>query len=410
MKPVIDKNRLWTSLMDMAEIGKTPRGGVCRLSLSDEDRAGRDKFVGWCEEVGLEIRVDQLGNIFARRRGTHPDAAPVLTGSHLDSQPLGGRFDGVYGVMAGLEVVRALNDAGIRTERPIDVVAWTNEEGSRFPAGCMGSSVFSGRRDLNAMLDLRDQAGLSVRDELRRIGYDGSELCGGFPVAALFEVHIEQGPVLESEGRTIGVVAGAQGMRCYRVHVTGVEGHAGTLPMDQRQDAFQGAARMAVAIDELAHGFDPRPVITVGVVNVGPGSRSTIPGSTSFTIDCRCPEELGLEQLDSEIRVICDGIAKVRHLGLEIELISTIPPIEFDTDCIAAIRDAATKRGYMHRDIRSGAGHDACHVSVVAPVGMIFIPCKDGISHNEAESASPEDVAAGCQVLLDVVMEAANKI
>jgi len=408
MKPVIDKDRLWTSLMDMAEIGKTPGGGVCRLSLSDDDRAARHLFVRWCEAAGLAVRVDELGNIFARRQGIDPDAAPVLTGSHLDSQPLGGRFDGVYGVMAGLEVMRALNDAKVETTHPIDLVAWTNEEGSRFPAGCMGSSVFAGRRDLNTMLDLCDRDGFSVREELTRIGYDGPEKCGGFPVAALFEVHIEQGPVLEHEHKTIGVVTGAQGMRCYRVDVIGVEGHAGTLPMDQRQDAFQGAARMAVALDNLAHRFEPRPVITIGVVDVGPGSRSTIPGSTRFSIDCRCPEEQGLDQLESEIRSICEGVAKDRHLGLEIELISTIPPVEFDPACIAAVRDAAEHRGYGHRDIRSGAGHDACHVSKVAPVGMIFIPCTDGVSHNEGEYAAPEDVAAGCQVLLDVVIEAAN--
>ncbi len=410
MNQTINSDRLWQSLMEMAEIGKTPAGGVCRLALSDEDLAGRNLFIEWCEAAGLSIRVDELGNIFARRAGTDADAAPVLTGSHLDSQPLGGRFDGVYGVMAGLEVVRALNDAELQTTRPIDIVAWTNEEGSRFPAGCMGSSVFAGRRELDVMLDLQDLAGLSVRDELKRIGFDGPEKCGGFPVAALYEVHIEQGPVLEGEGKAIGVVTGAQGMRCFRVNVKGVEGHAGTLPMNQRRDAFQGAARMAVAIDELANTFQPQPVMTVGVVAVGPGARSTIPGSTMFMVDCRCPDEQGLEQLETEIRSICQGIAEARGLGLEIELITTIPPITFDATCITAVRDAAERRGFAHRDISSGAGHDACHVSVVAPVGMIFVPCKDGISHNEVEYASPEDIASGCQVLLDVVVEAANKI
>jgi len=405
----INSGRLWGSLMQMAEIGKTPGGGVCRLALSDEDRAGRERFIGWCEQAGLVVRIDELGNIFGRRSGTMAEAAPVLTGSHLDTQPLGGRFDGVYGVMAGLEVVRSLNDAKIETQRPIDVVVWCNEEGSRFPAGCMGSSVFAGRRDRDAMLNLRDRDGASVQGELKRIGYDGLEKCGGAPVAALFEAHIEQGPVLEREGKTIGVVTGAQGMRCYRVFVSGVEGHAGTLPMDQRFDAFQGAARMAVALDDLAHHFKHSAVITIGVVDVGPGSRSTIPGSTTFSIDCRCPDAAGLDQLDAEIRTICETIARARQLQLDIETISTIPPIKFDAGCIGAVRDAADRRGVSSRDMSSGAGHDACHLSVIAPVGMIFIPCKDGVSHNESEYASPEDVAAGCQILLDVVSDYADR-
>jgi N-carbamoyl-L-amino-acid hydrolase len=395
--------------MTLAEIGATPAGGVCRLALSDEDLKARDLFVGWCRDAGLTVRIDDLGNIFARRNGTDPDSAPVLSGSHLDSQPLGGRFDGAYGVMAALEMVRSLNDANVKTRRPIDIVAWTNEEGSRFPAGCMGSSVFAGRRDKSAMLDMADAHGKSVRDELKRIGYDGADLCGEFPVSALFEVHIEQGPILERSSNTIGVVGGAQGLRCYQVEVTGTEGHAGTLPMDQRQDAFQGAARMAVALDELVAEFQPRSVITVGVVDVGPGSRNTIPGSVQFSIDCRCPEEQGMEQLEASIHSICSAIAKDRNLELGIELVTTIPPVKFDKDCIESVRSAAIKTGLPHCDILSGAGHDACHISTIAPVGMIFIPCKDGISHNEIEYASPEGVAAGCQVLLGAVYDYANR-
>jgi len=408
MYPGINGLRLWGSLMEMAEIGATPKGGVCRLALSDVDKAARDLFVDWCEQAALSVRVDELGNIFARRDGLEPTAAPVLTGSHLDSQPLGGKFDGAYGVMAGLEVIRTLNDAGIKTRRPIDLVVWTNEEGSRFPAGCMGSSIFAGRREQRAMLDMTDGDGLSVRQELARIGYNGAERCGGFAPAALFEAHIEQGPILERDGRTIGVVTGAQGLRCFRVHVKGAEGHAGTLPMTERRDAFQGAARMAVAIDDLACRFAPPAVITIGVVAVGPGARSTVPGTTSFSIDCRCPDERGLVQLEEHIRDICRDIADARQLELEIEAISSIPPVMFEAGCIAAIRNASSELGYSHRDIASGAGHDACHISTIAPTGMIFVPCADGISHNEAESATTEDLAAGCQVLLHVVSSCAN--
>ncbi len=404
----VNRDRLWASLMQLAKIGATPAGGVCRLALSDEDLRARDMFAGWCRDAGLSVRVDELGNIFARRAGSNPDAEPVLSGSHLDSQPLGGRFDGAYGVMAALEMVRAMNDADITTRRPVDIVAWTNEEGSRFPAGCMGSSVFAGRRDMSAMLDMEDDACKSVKAELARIGYNGAEPCG-FPLSALFEVHIEQGPVLERSDTTIGIVKGAQGLRCYQVYVTGTEGHAGTLPMDQRRDAGQGAARMIVAIDELAQSFRPQPVMTVGVVSIGPGSRNTIPGSAMFTIDCRCPEEAGLEKLERAIHKICDTIAADRNLDVKVDCVTTIPPVVFDPDCIDAVRAAAKQTGAVYCDILSGAGHDACHISTVAPVGMIFIPCKDGISHNEVEYASPEDVAAGCQVLLNAVVDYANR-
>ncbi len=406
--PTIQSERLWKSLMAMGEIGRTSRGGVCRVALTDEDLAAREVFIKWCKNASLTIRVDELGNIFARRSGSDVNAPPVMTGSHLDTQPLGGRFDGVYGVLAGLEVVRTLNDAKIETIHPIDIVVWTNEEGSRFPAGCMGSAVFAGQRDLDAMLNLTDSDGHTVKDELKRIGFDGPEKFGDVAMVALYEVHIEQGPILENENKTIGVVTSAQGLRCFWVHVSGIDRHAGTLPMDKRRDAFQGAARMAVAIDNLANTFLPHSVITIGVFNVGPGSRSTIPGTTSFMIDCRCPDEEGLNKLEDEIMIICEGIAKTRALGIQIELISKIAPILFNKDCIDSVRNAAEKRQLEHQDISSGAGHDACHVSIVAPVGMIFIPCKDGISHNEEEYASPDDIAAGTQVLFDVVIEAAK--
>jgi len=401
--PCVNKDRLWQSHMDLAKIGTTPKGGVCRLALSDEDRDARDLFVSWCKAEGLAVRIDGIGNIFARRAGTDPDASPVLTGSHLDTQPLGGNFDGIYGVLAGLEMMRALNEADAVTRAPIDLVVWTNEEGARFDGGCMGSSVFAGEMTLADALAVRDRDGISVGEELQRIGYAGSEPCARFPIDALFEVHIEQGPVLGSEGRTIGVVQGGQGICCYNVHVRGEEGHAGTLPMDKRKDAFQGAARMAVAIDVLASTFRPSAVITVGVVNVGPGSRNTIPGSTSFSIDCRCPDETALEHLEQELRSICKSVANERGLGLGFDVVSRVPPVTFDEGCINLVRGAAARLQISHQDIYSGAGHDACHISGIASVGMIFVPCKDGISHNELESATPEDLAQGCRVLLDAV-------
>jgi len=406
--PYVNKDRLWQSLMDLAKIGATPKGGVCRLALSDLDREARDLFVSWCEAEGLAVRIDEIGNIFARRQGTDPDASPVLTGSHLDTQPLGGNFDGIYGVMAGLEMMRALNEADVVTRAPIELVVWTNEEGARFDGGCMGSSVFAGQVTLDEALAVRDRDGKSAGEELQRIGYAGSEPCAQFPINALFEAHIEQGPILENEGHTIGVVHGAQGICCFTVRVSGEEGHAGTLPMDKRKDAFQGAARMAVAIDELARRFEPKPVITVGVVNVGPGSRNTIPGSTSFSIDCRCPEEAALEQLEQEMRSICKTIADERGLGHAFGVISRVKPVVFDEGCVALVRDAAARLQISNQDIYSGAGHDACHIASIAPVGMIFVPCKDGISHNELESADPEDLAQGCRVLLDAIRNRAS--
>ncbi len=401
----INQDRLWRSHMAMAKIGATPGGGVGRLALTDLDKQARDLFVSWCREAGCEVRVDRLGNIFARRAGTDSGAAPVMTGSHLDTQPLGGRFDGIFGVLAGLEVVRALNDAGAATRRPLDIVVWTDEEGVRFRTGIMGSGVFCGLEKLEDALAKTDESGCGVAHELARIGYDGAEPVGGYPLHAYFEAHIEQGPVLEREGIAVGVVEGAQGSRRFRVTVEGEEGHAGTLPMTGRRDALLGAARMIHAINKVAFAHDPLPVITAGAIFVRPNSPNTVPGQAVFTIDSRHPDAATLAAIGEDMHAACAAIAKADNLALHFTQTSDSAPVAFDAACVDSVRAAALALGIAHRDIYSGAGHDACNLNHIAPTGMIFVPCEGGISHNEKENAKPEDLAAGCAVLLRVMAE-----
>ncbi len=411
MKPLeCNQQRLWDDHMALAVFGATPKGGMGRLALTDDDKKARDLFVKWSKEAGCEVRVDAVGNIFARRAGTDPDAAPVMTGSHLDTQPLGGRFDGILGVLAGLEIVRTLNEANIRHKRPIDVVCWTDEEGSRFGAGCVGSNAFVGRRSVEDTLKMVDADGNSVGDELKRIGYAGSEPVGGFEVDSFFEIHIEQGPILENEGLQIGAVEGAQASTGYLVTVTGEEGHAGTLPMILRKDAMHGAARMIDAVDNVAFTFDPHPVITVGHVRVRPNSRNTIPGQVIFTIDSRHPDDEILAAAGRAMVAACEAIAKERGLGVSIEQTSHRDAVTFDPACVQAVRDAAAALGFSCMDIFSGAGHDAINMSHVCPSGMVFIPCEDGISHNELENARPEDLKAGTDVLMHAVLSRAERV
>ncbi len=405
-----NQQRLWDDHMALAVFGATPKGGMGRLALTDDDKKARDLFVKWSKEAGCEVRVDAVGNIFARRAGTDPDAAPVMTGSHLDTQPLGGRFDGILGVLAGLEIVRTLNEANIRHKRPIDVVCWTDEEGSRFGAGCVGSNAFVGRRSVEDTLKMVDADGNSVGDELKRIGYAGPEPVGGFEVDSFFEIHIEQGPILENEGVQIGAVEGAQASTGYLVTVTGEEGHAGTLPMILRKDAMHGAARMIDAVDNVAFTFDPHPVITVGHVRVRPNSRNTIPGQVVFTIDSRHPDDEILAAAGRAMVAACEVIAKERGLGVSIEQTSHRDAVTFDPACVQAVRDAATALGLSCMDIFSGAGHDAINMSHVCPSGMVFIPCEDGISHNELENARPEDLKAGTDVLMHAVLSRAERV
>ncbi len=411
MKPLeCNQQRLWDDHMALAVFGATPKGGMGRLALTDDDKKARDLFVKWSKEAGCEVRVDAVGNIFARRAGTDPDAAPVMTGSHLDTQPLGGRFDGILGVLAGLEIVRTLNEANIRHKRPIDVVCWTDEEGSRFGAGCVGSNAFVGRRSVEDTLKMVDADGNSVGDELKRIGYAGPEPVGGFEVDSFFEIHIEQGPILENEGLQIGAVEGAQASTGYLVTVTGEEGHAGTLPMVLRKDAMHGAARMIDAVDNVAFTFDPHPVITVGHVRVRPNSRNTIPGQVIFTIDSRHPDDEILAAAGRAMVAACEAIAKERGLGVSIEQTSHRDAVTFDPACVQAVRDAAAALGFSCMDIFSGAGHDAINMSHVCPSGMVFIPCEDGISHNELENARPEDLKAGTDVLMHAVLSRAERV
>jgi N-carbamoyl-L-amino-acid hydrolase len=406
----VNGDRLWTSLIDMGHIGATPGGGVGRLALTDLDREARDLFTRWCEEAGCTVRIDRMGNIFARRAGADTSRSPVITGSHLDTQPLGGKFDGIYGVLAGLEVVRSLNDAGIHTLAPIDVAVWTDEEGVRFASGMVASGVFAGIYDLEYGLNLEDEEGVTVGQELERIGYAGNEAVGGFPVDAYFEAHIEQGTRLEAEGCAVGVVLGAQGRRCFRVTVDGEEGHAGTVPMTDRRDALLAAARMIDAINRLAFAHQPHPVVTVGAVNVRPNSPNTIPGRTVFSIDSRHPADAVLAKLANEMRSACERIAGESDLDLEFDETSESSRVEFDKDCIATIRDTAKRLGVRHMDLYSGAGHDACNLARIVPTGMIFVPCERGISHNEKENARPDDLAAGCEVLLHVMLDRAGRV
>jgi N-carbamoyl-L-amino-acid hydrolase len=334
----------------------------------------------------------------------------VMTGSHLDTQPLGGRFDGILGVLSGLEVVRTFNDRGVQHERPIDVVCWTDEEGSRFGAGCVGSNAFIGKRSVVDTLAMLDAVGNSIGDELQRIGYAGSEEVGGFEIDSFFEVHIEQGPILESAGLQIGAVEGAQASTGYMVTVTGEEGHAGTLPMIMRKDAMHGAARMIDAVDNVAFDFDPHPVITVGHLRVRPNSRNTIPGQVIFSIDSRHPDNDVLAGAGRMMKTACEVIANERGLGLDIEQTSHRDAITFDPACVQGVRDASDLIGIPSMDIFSGAGHDAINLSHVCPSGMIFIPCEDGISHNELENARPEDLTAGTDVLMHALLQRAGGV
>jgi len=405
----VNGERLWASLMELAEIGATAKGGVCRLAAGDLDAKARRLFIRWCEEAGCTVTIDHIGNIFARRPGRNPALAPVMAGSHLDTQPTGGKFDGAYGVMAGLEVVRTLNDLGYETEAPVEIVAWTNEEGSRFSPAMVGSGVFAGVFDLAYGLARPDNvSGVELGAELERIGFAGPAPVGGRPVAAYFEAHIEQGPILEAAGLPIGIVTGAQGQRWYEITVTGQEAHAGPTPMERRRDALVGAARMIDAVNRIGHAHAPYACATVGFVQVSPNSRNTIPGRVFFTVDFRHPQDDVLSAMDRELRTACDEAAASQTLEVAVEEFWYFPPTPFALDLVGRVREAATAQGYPHQDIISGAGHDAVYMARVAPAAMIFVPCVGGISHNEIEDAKPEDLTAGCAVLLNAVLESAD--
>jgi N-carbamoyl-L-amino-acid hydrolase len=406
----VNGERLWASLMDLARIGATEKGGVCRLAASDLDAEARRLFIRWCEEAGCAVSVDRIGNIFARRAGKNPDLPPVVSGSHLDTQPTGGKFDGAYGVMAALEVVRSLNDMGYETEAPFEIVAWTNEEGSRFSPAMVGSGAFAGVFGLDEALATPDNnaPGVTLGAELERIGFAGAAPVGEHPVGAYFEAHIEQGPILEAAGLPIGIVTGAQGQRWYEVIVTGQEAHAGPTPMPRRRDALVGAARMIDAVNKIGHAHAPYACATVGFIQSSPNSRNTIPGRVFFTVDFRHPDDDVLTTMDNELRAACAEAAATQSLDCEVKEFWYFPPTPFDKRLVGAVREAAAAQNLPHQDIVSGAGHDAVYVARIAPTAMIFVPCVGGISHNEIEDAKPEDLTAGCNVLLNAVLEAAD--
>lgn len=406
--PMINSQRLWQSLMDLAQLGATVKGGVCRLALTDLDRQARDLFVTWCEEAGCSVTVDAIGNIFARRAGRNPECAPVMTGSHIDTQPTGGKFDGCFGVMAGLEVIRTLNDLGLDTEAPIEVVVWTNEEGSRFPPCMMGSGVFAGKLDLAETLAKQDEQGLVVGEELQRIGYAGSRAVLGHPVGAYFEAHIEQGPILEDQQKTIGVVMGCLGQKWFDLTLTGVEAHAGPTPMSLRKDALVGAAQVVSAVNRIALQSQPHACGTVGCLNIHPGSRNVIPGEVKMTIDFRHLQADRLQAMVDELQQVIESTCAQHGLGYQLTPTADFPPLDFASQCVDAVRQGAAQLGLSHMDIVSGAGHDAIFIAELGPAGMIFVPCEGGISHNEIENATPDDLAAGCAVLLRAMVSAAQ--
>ncbi|MBB2917494.1 Zn-dependent hydrolase [Cupriavidus alkaliphilus] len=405
----IDGQRLWDTLMRLAAIGATPKGGVCRLALTDLDRQGRDFFIAEAKAAGCTVRIDAIGNIFARRAGRDDALPPVMTGSHIDTQPTGGKFDGNYGVFAGIEVLRTLADAGIVTDAPLEVAVWTNEEGSRFVPVMMGSGAFVGEFALADVLQQRDRDGISVGQALQAIGYAGPETVGVRPVGAYFEAHIEQGPVLEANDTTIGVVTGALGQRWYDVVLTGMEAHAGPTPMALRKDALLAASELVGIVNRIALDHPPHGRGTVGCLGVHPDSRNVIPGRVTMTVDLRAGDDTVLSAMDAALRKQVAALAARSGIDIELQQVVYFPPQPFDARLVQAVRGAARRLGHSAMDVISGAGHDAVYLARVAPAAMIFVPCKDGISHNEIEDARPEDLEAGCNVLLRAMLDAATR-
>src|SRR6185295_1507864 len=399
----IDAERLWGEIIETAAIGGTAKGGICRLTLTDLDRQVRDWFRAQAEKLGCRVTVDDMGAMFARRDG-QADVPPIAMGSHLDTQPTGGKFDGALGVLAALEGLRALVEAGYETYAPIEVINWTNEEGSRFAPAMMASGVFGGVFTRDFAAARQDRAGVTFGAALDAIGYRGAEQCGAHPLSAFFELHIEQGPYLEAERRDIGIVTGVQAIRWFEATVTGADAHAGTTPMARRKNALVGAARLIERIDAIANGT-PSGVGTVGLMEVKPNSPNVIPGEVFCMIDLRHPEIGPLDAMEQAIRRATDDVCGALGLSGAIKKIWDQPPTRFDPDCIAAVRRAAQTSGFSTREMISGAGHDAAYVARVAPAAMIFVPCRDGISHNEAEFSSKEQCAAGAQVLLQAVLD-----
>ncbi|MBF6616904.1 MAG: Zn-dependent hydrolase [Candidimonas sp.] len=404
----VDGARLWDSLMELARIGATEKGGVCRLTLTELDGQGRDLVSKWATALGCQIRVDGIGNIFMRRAGSRNDLPPVMAGSHIDTQPTGGKFDGNYGVLAGIEVLRTLEDRHIRTEAPLEIVVWTNEEGSRFVPVMMGSGVFAGAFTLEHALAQRDREGISVADALKDIGYAGQQPEAPVAVRAYFEAHIEQGPILEAHDTVIGAVQGALGQRWYDVSIQGQEAHAGPTPMEMRRDALLGAAQLIQSVNAIALQHAPHGRGTVGWIDNFPNSRNVIPGRLRLTVDLRTADDQILDAMDRALSEACRELEENSGLQVTLEPVVYFPPQAFDPELVGLIDQYARDLSYSVMPTVSGAGHDAVYLARVAPTAMIFVPCKDGISHNEIEDARPEHLEAGCNLLLHAMLHVAG--
>jgi len=403
----IDPDRLWDSLMEMAKIGPGIAGGNNRQTLTDEDAEGRALFQTWCEKAGMDMGVDTMGNMFATRAGTDPDALPVYVGSHLDTQPTGGKYDGVLGVLGGLELVRTLNDLDVSTKHPIVVVNWTNEEGTRFAPAMLASGVFAGRHEQDWAYDRTDSDGKKFGDELKRIGWVGDEKVGSRKMHAMFELHIEQGPILEAENKDIGVVTHGQGLRWIECKITGKESHTGSTPMHMRKNAGRGLALVTELVHEIAMKNQPNAVGAIGHIDVYPNSRNIIPGQIVCTIDMRTHLLDKLQSMVAELEERAPKLCEDIGVDFECSIVGQFDPPAFDEGCVSAVREAAEELGYSHMDIISGAGHDACWINDLAPTAMIMCPCEDGLSHNEAEEISKEWAQAGTDVLLHAVLNTA---
>ncbi|MDB5513866.1 MAG: Zn-dependent hydrolase [Tardiphaga sp.] len=404
----IDSARLWDTIHETAKFGATAKGGVRRLTLGPEDKMVRDWFRKACEAAGCEVHIDALGGMFALRKGRDMSKPPVGLGSHLDTQPTGGKFDGVLGTLAALEVVRTLNDAGIETEVPLCIVNWTNEEGSRFAPAMMGSAAYVGDFTVDNILARKDSEGVTVAEALDSIGYRGEEAVGVRKLGAFIELHIEQGPILEAEGKTVGVVDHGQGIIWYDGRITGFESHAGSTPMPLRRDALAALSEIVLAVERIARELGPNAVGTVGEAVIANPSRNVIPGEIVFTIDCRSNNAETMDALDRDIRAAAAEIAKRRKVDIAIDLVWRKAPTHFDKTLVDAVENATKALGYSHRRITSGAGHDSCNLNTKIPAAMIFVPCKDGVSHNELEDATQADCTAGANVLLHTVLSLAG--
>lgn len=404
----INGDRLWDSLMEMAKIGPGIAGGNNRQTVTDEDGEGRKLFQKWCDDAGLSMGLDQMGNMFMRREGTDPDALPVYVGSHLDTQPTGGKYDGVLGVLAGLELTRTLNDLNIQTKHPIIITNWTNEEGTRFAPAMLASGVFAGMHTQDWAYEREDAKGLKFGAELERIGWKGDEEVGVRKMHAMFELHIEQGPILEAEGKDIGVVTHGQGLSWTQITVTGKDAHTGSTPMPMRKNAGLGMARILELVDKIAWGHKPNAVGAAGHIDVYPNSRNVIPGKVVFTVDLRSPDLATIKDMEAQLKSGAQKICDDMGLDIEFEKVGGFDPVTFDEKCVTAVRNAAERLGYSHRDLISGAGHDACWINRVAPTSMVMCPCVDGLSHNEAEDISKEWAIAGAEVLMHAVVETAE--